>query len=799
MLACAAILSSIAAVASAAELNVSGTWNANYHCEHGWCAGQNFPAPGVVLVQAPGSKSVYNGEGKLIGTLNGNELASHGGSPGEYQYDEVQIFSADGTSWTGPLSDSNGTSGTDTGVRVGGTPAEETAKKENEAKEKGKRASATSVSCYVPLLTAFAAWECTATVADASGSQPPGTPTGNVGFSVNAGFNGGFIGSHECALKPSQSGPTAYCTILFVPAVEVPVGSPPPITASYPGSSAFRVSASSGQSSTVHEEPNIVAPGCGSGQAASVHRAVTACVLPPGCPAAQTASVHFGSLAALTAPARIGAVAPASTRVITVGNPKLVRKLHLLGWAAATKRAVALLKPSKTSRITGVRLYGLPAPLAAGTTITEATLGVRSPIVLPVKLKEKAWIYWENLEPLARYEHPSVVLVLSARGGRQIARASFATYPEVNGRPAAFVTQSSRRYLIYARNPGTGHPRRLSKAQVAALLLVSKDALAALHAGKKAHKADTTHSTLITLVDHINKGPTETFTNEEAAVSSAFEKHGVSAQAASSVNGLAVAVQGAAAEGKTNITIFLDGHGAADPSLPHHEWEGTSTLPTVALGPVTYHTEPNGTVVSRQEGGAVTSADLRAIAQAHPEIQFNFIIDSCHSGRFVDPLKQEPNIGTVMTSAGAVETSSGATSLERTSGPNSSAGGRGLVITPAKPEPGAGSVDPAPRPQATLTTPNGEGIAVVGDQSGNGVSPFTAGVVASVNQAFIGQGAGADLTAVLADARTLLPTYDIDAITGHTQPSPDPTPAPPATCPAPTAAETPSGGWFTGP
>ena len=223
-----AILCSLSAAASASALNVSGTWNADYHCEQGWCAGEEFPAPGVVLVQPQGSNEVYNGEGELIGTLNGLELASHSGEAGGYKFTQVRIFSADGKSWGGTLSDSNGTSGSNTGVLVGelsgqelklreGLEAKEKLSresleaKEKEAKEKSKRASATSVSCYVPLLTAYAAWECTATVADASGSQPQGTPTGTVGFSVNTGFSGGFVGSRECALKPSQSGPTAYC------------------------------------------------------------------------------------------------------------------------------------------------------------------------------------------------------------------------------------------------------------------------------------------------------------------------------------------------------------------------------------------------------------------------------------------------------------------------------------------------------------------------------------------------------------------------------------------------------------
>jgi pimeloyl-ACP methyl ester carboxylesterase len=115
---CCSLLA-LAVPAGAAALNITGTWDADSHCEVGWCAGQEFPAPGIVYKQARGSNVVYNGEGGLVGTLNGNELVVHG-VEGSYEFNETQIFAADGKSWTGPLSDSHGTSGTDTGVKVSG-------------------------------------------------------------------------------------------------------------------------------------------------------------------------------------------------------------------------------------------------------------------------------------------------------------------------------------------------------------------------------------------------------------------------------------------------------------------------------------------------------------------------------------------------------------------------------------------------------------------------------------------------------------------------------------------------------
>jgi hypothetical protein len=727
---------SMSASASARKLNLTGEWDAVYHCEAGGCAGGNYPAVDH-LTQAKGSSVVYDGESP--GTLAGNVYTFKGGNPGEYQFEWKVTVSADGKSWSGPLSDSNGTSGTDTAVRVSGNPFE-------------GRASATTISCYVPLLAIGAAWECTATVGDASGELPAETPSGNVSFSVNSGASGGFVGAHECALKSSAGAATTSCTVLFVPASEVPVGGPAPITATYGGDVSFEASSSSASSTAFHGDPEAegeTSAGCSAGAARVA--------LIPSLVRARNATT--------------------GSAVITVGNPKLAKKQHTISRRAVDKRAVALLHPSRAGAKSGVRLYGLAKPLAAGATITEATLGLRKAIVKPLKTTEKAWVFWEDLQPSARFEHPSVVLLISANGGRVLARASFVTYPEVNGTAASFVTSRSRRLLVYGRNPGGHRRRRLTKAQLTAIKQASQEARTALRAGKTAHKADASHSKLITIVDHVSGGAGDTFENEESAITYAFAQHGIATQGVLSANALSAAVQSAAGEGKTNVTVYLDGHGAST---------AATELPTVSLG---------------EGAGVVTSSDLAAIVKAHPEVQFNFIVDSCYSGRFVDPLKAESNVGVVITSSGANETSKQPLSLEHEGGPASESGGRGLVITKeaygglvttgTSKEPGAGSA-------VTLETPDGEKLAVTNDNSHEGISPFTTGVIAAINQAYVGKNSEADLTDVLSDARTLEPTYDLAATAGLTKPSPEPTAPTPASCPAPDAAETEAGGWFTG-
>jgi pimeloyl-ACP methyl ester carboxylesterase len=113
---CMAVLLSVGA-ARAATLNLTGTWQANYHCEAGWCAGGDFPATDV-LTQAEGSNVVTgsNQIESISGTLSGNTFV-YQSTTGGYVAQATLTISADGLSWSGPASDNNGTSGTYTATR----------------------------------------------------------------------------------------------------------------------------------------------------------------------------------------------------------------------------------------------------------------------------------------------------------------------------------------------------------------------------------------------------------------------------------------------------------------------------------------------------------------------------------------------------------------------------------------------------------------------------------------------------------------------------------------------------------
>lgn len=112
-----AVVWAIAAPAPAASVNLSGTWQSNYDCTTGSCPGTNFPDT-LTLTQAPGSDTVTGADeldGTLTGTLSGSALTLTE-TDGSYTAHFSVTIAPDGQSWSGTLSDSNGTSGIETAI-----------------------------------------------------------------------------------------------------------------------------------------------------------------------------------------------------------------------------------------------------------------------------------------------------------------------------------------------------------------------------------------------------------------------------------------------------------------------------------------------------------------------------------------------------------------------------------------------------------------------------------------------------------------------------------------------------------
>ena len=636
-----------------------------------------------------------------------------------------------------------------------------------------QKPSATSVQCdYDTFLQSFT---CTAQVADASGNQPPQTPTGTVVFALDPGADGTFPSGSSCSLAPSQSGPTAYCSVTYLPGQQgVPAGTQPRLSATYPGDSTFSSSTAAPQNRYAPPPDTTPPPTTTTTTTATTTTATTTTATttttttpttpttptpPPHCVASRALLVHqHAVLAHASTLGRLHKVPPRRSLVFAGGHtPKHARTLTL---AQANRRAITILRPARAPLTNGVALYGLAKPLRAGSVITEARLGFPTALLPALRIRERAWLYWENLGPLQRYTHPSIVLLIAARGGRILARARFATYPQTNGHAAPFIT-SHHPHALYRRTPGRHHPIKLTAAALRRLRM-------ALAATKKpngvnaalAHATDTNNNLLITLVDHQTTGLGQTFANEEHAITGVFASHGVPTQSTQGLSGLASAVDDASAAGRTTVTVFLDGHGMPDL---------LADTPTVLLG---------------RTAGGVTAPDLVKIVQDHPDLKFNFIIDSCYSGRFVDPLSLEANVASVTTSSGATQQS-----------------GNPMILGYSSDQPlndGPEFTVPNPRKLIDPTQPDTRSIYLNQDHDPNALSAFTTAEVAALKQAFIGKGSGADITAVIQDARTLEPTYDIAAAADLTDPSPDAF-TPGATCGTP-GENDPSqpDGWFVG-
>jgi hypothetical protein len=96
--------------------NLTGTWSAVYHCEVG-CSGEEFLATDT-LSQTEGSNKLTgtNAGESISGTLTGDTLELRT-STANYEANSTLTVSADGRSWSGPLRDSHGTSGTYTATK----------------------------------------------------------------------------------------------------------------------------------------------------------------------------------------------------------------------------------------------------------------------------------------------------------------------------------------------------------------------------------------------------------------------------------------------------------------------------------------------------------------------------------------------------------------------------------------------------------------------------------------------------------------------------------------------------------
>lgn len=212
------------AAPSAAPSDPRGTWTVVSHCTSGWCRGQDFPNVWTISTwnRRSGAVTGTDTTGTLAGGFSGGTLRITGTAGG---YTARAVAHLSGTRVSGSWTDSNDAAGTLTGTF---TPT------------RTPRASRTQLSCDLLLAnTSFPYFACTVVVGDASGEVPAERPTGTVAVTVDPGGPGAVAGG--CTLVPSGTGgPTSFCGVTYnTGGVTIPVGTQPPLTATYSGDDAF--------------------------------------------------------------------------------------------------------------------------------------------------------------------------------------------------------------------------------------------------------------------------------------------------------------------------------------------------------------------------------------------------------------------------------------------------------------------------------------------------------------------------------------------------------------------------------
>jgi hypothetical protein len=247
LLTCAAavMVATLGLTSAAAASTVTGTWSC---CGEGGASQQTWTITESGGALSGSASSEYGGAfSPISGKVSGSSVEIVTGPYFGSSYSATFVGTISGETMSGTWTSNASQNGTWTATRGSGgeeaaKKAEEERKKEEEEKANALRKSAIQVNCdsfYPGLPNEY--FQCTAQVADASGRSPAEVPTGTVSFAVNAGGAGAILGTKTCTLAPSQTGgASSFCSIEYVPpSGGLEIGTQPPITASYSGSSAF--------------------------------------------------------------------------------------------------------------------------------------------------------------------------------------------------------------------------------------------------------------------------------------------------------------------------------------------------------------------------------------------------------------------------------------------------------------------------------------------------------------------------------------------------------------------------------
>jgi hypothetical protein len=174
---------------------------------------------------------------------------------------------------------------------------------------------------------------------------------------------------------------------------------------------------------------------------------------------------HRGPLVPLRTP-RVSHLAAGLAACVVLAFPTAAAAINR---AQANRVAIAALKPSRQPG--RVVLFGLPSALGPRARVVEAGTHHRSGRELKRSLKpigRRQWLFWEDLDSGAMFDHPSRLLLVDDRTGKAGHPIAFNVYPVIDAHPVPFIdfgAERNPRYVVASKLPP---PPRVSIGSVKA-------------------------------------------------------------------------------------------------------------------------------------------------------------------------------------------------------------------------------------------------------------------------------------------------------------------------------------------
>jgi hypothetical protein len=338
-------------------------------------------------------------------------------------------------------------------------------------------------------------------------------------------------------------------------------------------------------------------------------------------------------------------------------------------WASSPALAVSRARADAVALRTlhGLRfspsvLFRLPGSLPVGTRVSLA----RGRPADSRRLRERAWVYWADLQPENYFDHVGSLVVVAVRSGRVLLHEPTLTWPLIDGRTAAFLRSAgaydSRRYRVFARGGGAS----LASVQVppigagaravfsgrarvggpVAFPAAGRGGKCVIVVGPPRNVADIRNPlTMFTWGGHLNDA------DQMAALA---QKLGLPSRRAYDLRELQDELASAPAQGCTDVLVFITGEGSPAPvAIPpglRDVLGGPRYLPVYGNPEPNIELAPDGTkITDKQLAAALKGAYDGAPAGAKPS--YTLMIQECFGGRMLDAVGRLTGVSAVATSS----------------------------------------------------------------------------------------------------------------------------------------------------